>query len=439
MAHETEAACLLRSGALYAQRLGLRSASGSLIFAGRKRGAFSLYCDDEPIIHFDLEGRWQRAFLGGVHYLKALDGTVAAIDRVREGPSLVLHRRALDFAATSDLDASIRSLALDLIERLNSGHLAVIPPPEPAQPITTEDLLDLLERVSRWDAAAWFAQREKYLDTYGPLPFLPPEAQQSVLLQATLGHARGLAFGGAVPAEFYARTGPEFEQHARIVTGLLGRRILQCNAVFLAGPDVLRQPLENVEAYLRTIAAVFPLDRGPAPQRPRDLPEDRPSLGGVVAFLDDFTPPRPDRGAWDRLRALGLRRVSLGIESGSPRVRALHGKAWGDESLRTLVSDLKEAGISARPVLLIGAGGRAFAEDHVKASADLLNSLPMDREDIVYLVDAAELVEPSTCDPETAPLTGPARAQQLSELKQRLAPLRNLRGAKVVPYSLEKQ
>ena len=73
MAQTSEAACLLQTGAQYTRRLGLRDGSGRLVFAGQKRGVFSLYFDDELICHFDLEGRWQRAYVAGLHYRKALD------------------------------------------------------------------------------------------------------------------------------------------------------------------------------------------------------------------------------------------------------------------------------------------------------------------------------------------------------------------------------
>ncbi len=107
MEHRTEAACLLETGALYRRRIGLQPTEpcGDLIFAGFKHGAFSLYFGDEPIYHFDLEGRWQRAYVEGLHYLKGLDAEVHAIDRVREGPNLVLHRRKLTFGEAGDLDA----------------------------------------------------------------------------------------------------------------------------------------------------------------------------------------------------------------------------------------------------------------------------------------------------------------------------------------------
>ena len=95
--HPTEAACLLEQGASYRRRIGLKpvATTGDPIFAGFKHGAFSLYFGDAPIYHFDLEGRWQRAFVESTHYLKGLDATIHAIDRVREGPNLVLKRRTL--------------------------------------------------------------------------------------------------------------------------------------------------------------------------------------------------------------------------------------------------------------------------------------------------------------------------------------------------------
>ena len=75
MAQSTEAACLLQSGSMYPRRLGLRTESGEDVFVGIKPGGFSLYFGDAPIYHFDLEGRWQRAFVEGVHYLKGLDAS----------------------------------------------------------------------------------------------------------------------------------------------------------------------------------------------------------------------------------------------------------------------------------------------------------------------------------------------------------------------------
>jgi hypothetical protein len=437
MAQTTEAACLLGSGVQYFRRLGLRPCPDRLVFVGIKRGAFSLYFDDEPIYHFDLEGRWQRAFVAGTHYRKALDGSVDAIDRPREGASLVLRRRALSYAEAADLDASIRSAVLDVVEGLGVGRWEAVAPTPGDVAMAPGEMCELLDRAARWDAAAWFALREKYLATYGPIPFLPPDCHQAVVLQATLGHAAGLAFGNGPAAEHYVRSPDEFARHVRAVAALLGRRVLQCNGVFLAGSDVLRRPIDDIEAYLAAITEVFPLGAAPA-RRLRDLPENEPQLEGVDAFLDDFRPPLPDEAGWRRLAVRGLRRVNLGGESGDPEVLRTYGKKWEPEELRPVVASLKGAGLAVRVVTLVGAGGESLAERHASATADLMNSLDLGRGDLVYLVDANEVGDVAAREPSIVPLVGPAWHAQQADMKERLNPVK-AKGAKLPPYSLEKQ
>src|SRR5580698_2958929 len=102
MAQTTEAACLLQSGAMYPRRIGLRTASGLDLFAGVKPGGVSVYFGDAPIYHFDLDGRWQRAYVDGVHYLKGLDAAIRSIDRVRESGAMVLIRETLPDADSAE-------------------------------------------------------------------------------------------------------------------------------------------------------------------------------------------------------------------------------------------------------------------------------------------------------------------------------------------------
>lgn len=443
MAQQSEAACLLATGAMYAQRIGLRPSSGEPIFAGFKPGAFSIYCGDEPIAHFDLEGRWQRAFLQGVHYRKGLDATVDAIDRVREGTNLVLRRRALGFAEAADLDASIRTLALDLIDGVASGLLEPIRPPAPVARISLDELREILERIVRWDAASWIAQRERYLGTYGRLPFLPPDCPTAAVLHATLGHASGRAFGRAEAAAPYPRSIPEFEEHAQIVSALLGRRVVQCRNLFLVGADLLRRPAGEVEDYLRTAARIFPIEPKRSRRPPKERPEDAALLDGILAFLDDYSPPLPDRAAWRRFRDLHLRRVALGIESGAPEIRALYGTLWEDEALRVTVSALKEADIAISVLVLVRAGGNENRDRHATATADLVNSLALGPGDFVYLLDADEVGGETSREflrgRGLTPMTDQARLDQQALLKDRLSLIRTRTGAKVLPYSLEKQ
>ncbi|MDR3633570.1 MAG: hypothetical protein P4L84_07020 [Isosphaeraceae bacterium] len=431
MPAQTEAACLLESGALYAKRLILKAIPDSPIFAGFKTGAFSLYFGDAPIFHFDLEGRWQRAYASGLHYLKGLDGSVQTIDRVREGKNLVLKRRTLGYAEASDFDASVRTTALELLDMLGARTLERVGPPAGAEPVTDDELKSFLERIVTWDSAAWFSHRERYLDTYGHLPFLPPDCPHAVILQATLGHAGGRAFGLGHAHEHDVRSAGEFEQHARAVAKLLGRRLEQCKGVFLAGADALRRPESEVTGFLETIRTVF----GTTARN-----ED---AAAVHSFLDGPPGPGPERSGWRRYADLGLRRVTVGVESGSPEVRALYGKTWQNGDLRSLVADLKAAGIGVGLLAIVGAGGIENAERHLGATVALLNELEVGPGDLISLVDARELAGGEALgahgEPLFSALTGAAWSGQLSALKSGLSPLRSSRGAKVVPYSLEKQ
>jgi hypothetical protein len=442
MAHQTEAACLLETGALYNRRVLLQNPGRDPIFAGFKPGAFSLYYGDAPIYHFDRDGRWQRAFVDGIHFLKALDNTVQAIDRVREGPNLVLKRRTLSYVEASDLDARVRGAALELLETIARGRLAFLAPSSGALAPTDEELRGCLERIAAWDAAAWFAHRERYVATYGPLPFLPPDCTSPVVLQATLGHEGGVAFGGGRAFEHAVRTPAEFAQHTRDVAALLGARIEQCKAVFLGGADVLRQPIEQLAAYLESVACAFPLDVSTRPE-PGAAHEDGPKLSGIHAFVDGFASDLPDREGWSRLSALGLSRVSLGVESGDRAVRELYGKTWAEDDLCAVVAALKASGIGVGVIALVGAGGVEHASRHLEATVALLSRPALGSGDLVSLLDANELLASNDANVPAhlrqGALTGPQWSAQLEALKEGLVHLRRERKVKVVPYSLEKQ
>ena len=229
--HLSEAACLIEQGATYRKRVGLQplQAQATRFSPVSNRLPSPSISATPPTYHFDLEGRWQRAFVDGTHFLKALDGTVQSIDRVREGPNLVLKRSTLDASAAAAISTRrSASMALALIGDLDAGNLGRIDPSSPkATPLPSDELREFLERIARWDTAAWLAHRERYFATYGPMPFLPPECLTAVVLQATLGHTGPFGSGRAHrPTRSTAR--PEtFEQHAREVAALWGRRLFK--------------------------------------------------------------------------------------------------------------------------------------------------------------------------------------------------------------------
>jgi hypothetical protein len=401
MTQSTEAACLLQSGAMYPRRIGLKTAKGEDLFAGIKPGGVSLYFGDAPIYHFDLEGRWQRAFVAGVHYLKGLDTSVRSIDREREAGSMVLRRRTLPFGETLDLDASIRSMALDLIDDLDASRLEIQETPARARPFEPEDFRSFLERVAAWDSTAWFAHRERYLGTYGPIPFLPPDCPNALVLQASLGNVAGRAFGRSRPAQSYLRSADEFSEHVRAVKKLVGRRIAQFNQIFLAGADILHLPIDDILKSLSVIRQEFPrIALGIGQEVGWDA--SRADLKHIHFFIDDFDHTIHKIEDWNALGSADSIRITIGIESGDPAIRSAYGKSWNNETLRDFVRVIRSAGIDLGLVILVGTGGHQEFETHVQGTLTLLDSLPLDRANLITLVDARSLDQTSPADDSRA-------------------------------------
>lgn len=423
---QNEAACLLEKGALYTRREGLQWEGRDLVFAGFKQGAFSLYFGDAPIYHFDLEGRWQRAYLRDRHFIRRLDGAIHEVDRVREGANLVMRRKTLGPADARRVDEEIRSVADALIADLSTGRGRRFDPPDDrARPIGEAELREFLGRIAAWDARAWSDFEARYHRTYRPLAFLPPDCPNAVVLQATVGDRDGRTFAGATVREHAVRSPEPFDAHVRDVAGLFGRRLAQTRSAYLAGADVLRLPGPDVTAYLDVIA-----------HRLRD--EEGPAIDDVHAFLDDFQEPVVDldglRAAYERR----LTRIGLGVESGAPEVRRAYGKDWCDADLQAFAADAKAAGIELSVLTLVGAGGRARRSEHVERTRRLIESLLLTRGDLVFLMDERELTDPVHAPKGVDALDEAEWREQLELLRQGLSGLRE-RGVKVVPYSMVKQ
>jgi hypothetical protein len=433
----SEAAYLLQGGSLYLSRVGLSSsAAAGLVFAGFKKGAFSLYFDDAPIYHFDLEGRWQRAFVGQTHYLKSLDASIQAVDRVREGTNMVLRRRRLDGAEARLMDVQVRGVAMGLLSELAANRLRAEGPPDGrARHLGTADLAAFLKRIADWDEQAWETHRARYAYTYGPLPLLPPDCQHAVILQATVGKAAGSVFGRGDQTVHRIRTPDEFREHLGDVVALIGGRLRQSRLAFLDGSEAILQEPRWVENYLDAAAEVLPIGQEGAVAAEGDEANlDR--LDGIHAFVDRFDSPRPDLAALQGFRRRHLTGVSLGIASGDPAVRERLATRWTDEDLRAFVADLRAAGIRISVLTLAGAGGTEGEERHASRTYQLLESLELTTGENVFVLDAGDALGRGDAE-EPAPRSAQSPDALRDRLKEALTPLRS-RGVKVLVYAPEK-
>jgi hypothetical protein len=300
----------------------------------------SLYTADGEVVHFDLEGRWQRASLGGRTLLRGLDGAVLE----RFGGPKRTDVRLLEVSTA-------HQAVCELLERARPGAPIALP---------------------SWSVARLLAEKERFAHAYRPVGIMPPDRYRSLVVQATSGCAyNGCLFCSLYKGQRY-RVVPRHEvrEHLHRVKALLGSGLSGRRGIFLGEANALAMPQAE-------LLALFEL-----------LHEELPALAGNVAsFVDAFEAYRTvDELA--ALRAGGLHRVFIGVESGHEPTLAALGKPATVAQVGQLVDTLKAAGLSVGVIFLAGLG-----EAHVEASARLVGALALDERDLIY-------VSPLVVEPE---------------------------------------
>jgi len=314
----------------------------------------------DVVVAFDLEGRPTSLFAGGDTYKRSLASDLYG--RRTEGGARRRWRVPRDRAA----DLLERSLTIAAAARSAVGRGERLPGVEGA---TAEAALaDRLDTVLGWTPERLQDERRRFLNAYAPIAILPPDQYGAVVLQATFGcswnRCTYCTFYQGRP--FQVRPIPAFREHVGAVRDLLGRAAAGRPGIFLADGNALVLSNDRLRPVFEAATAAFP---------------GRPAAG----FVDVFSGERKTAEAWRELRAWGLGRVAIGVETGSDRLLAYLNKPGGASEAAAFVALLKEAGLDVSVILMVGAGGRRFAADHVEASADLLARLPLTGSDLIYL------------------------------------------------------
>jgi hypothetical protein len=337
-------------------------------FWGEAGSTRSLYDEQGDVAHFDLEGRWQRARLGGTTWIRGLDG-------------VVLER----FGGTGGEDVRLsepraaHEAVMALVERARDG--APLPLPS-------------------WTVDTLLAEKARFLEAYRPVGIVPPDRYRSLIVQAT----EGCAYNGCLFCSLYKgqrhRVVPpdELRAHVRRVKTFVGSGLESRRGLFLGEANALAMPQAS-------LLQVFDV-----------LREELPSLAGdVSSFVDAFDAYRSVEEL-RALRELGLTRVFIGVESGDEGVLAALGKPASVSGVSALVSTLKSAGLSVGVIFLAGLG-RA----HVEHSASLVARLPLDERDLVYVSPLVVSPGPLALQLEKRGLAGLDAEAEAQELKRRFA------------------
>jgi radical SAM superfamily enzyme YgiQ (UPF0313 family) len=341
-----------------------------------KEQALTLSFDPAPIYTFDRSGRLVGAFLDGRNYKRGLDGRI--LEKRREAGDRDRGRRVRRI-----LDPGEGEALMGRVRRAAAGAERILARRAPETPAAAA-AQDWLGRIRSWDPPKYQAHREAFHRLYRPVGILPPDQYLSVVLQVT----EGCPWNRCTFCAFYrdrsyrVRPLEEFEGHIRGVKAFLGEGIGIRRSIFLADANALAMARDPLLRRLDAVRSAFPTGG------------EGPSHVSTHSFLDTFTSTRKTESEFREMAQRGLKRVYIGLETGDDRLLEALNKPGGARQAVDVVRAARAGGVRVGVILMIGVGGRQYAESHVAASVDAVNAMGLGHEDFIYLSEM--VVHPSS-------------------------------------------
>jgi radical SAM superfamily enzyme YgiQ (UPF0313 family) len=267
------------------------------------------------------------------------------------------------------------------------------------------------------------ADGARFSSLYGKIPILPPDDYQALYVRIH----RGCPWNRCSFCSFYKEERYEIlsladlSKHFAGVREYWGSAVRSRHGIFLGDANAVAVPAASLAGRLGLIRTVFP---------ERELRE-------IHSFVDYFAGPKRDAEDFRLLRELGLRRLSLGIESGDPGLMKRVDKPMEHADVIHLVDQAHAAGIPMNLIFLVGLGGKALREAHHNHSMKLIKGMTLSRTDRIYL--SPLVVDPDQPYPEVAEKEGWESlddGELLNEMMRWQSSLRALSPAQVSPYHI---
>ncbi len=395
---------------------------GLRLLVNSRREAISILVNDDLALNFDWEGRLTGAWIEKRNYRRSLDNRV--IEKA-EGP-----RPGLSYRVRRELDRDESKRFLGRVYDTLSGYRAAINDPRVqitngASANDVETVIAALDRVLKCNLERLEEDRRLFQQIYKPISILPPDQYLALVLQATEGCSYNrCAFCGFYRDRSFAIKDPkQFKEHIALVRSFFGKAINLRKSIFLADANALMIPQERLLPLFEMINAEFAID--PPGMDGLELKAWRTNhpihFSGIYSFIDAFTGRHKSVKDYIALGALGLRRVYVGLESGDAALLEMLGKPNTPDDVVSLVERVKKAGVAVGLVILAGAGGHQYADQHVRHTADLINSMPLDENDLIYF---SELVDYAGSDYSALAFRENLQPLTIDEIEEQMAQMR---------------
>ncbi len=352
------------------------------------------------VFSFDLEGRLWTALVDEISYRRGLDGKIVAKWKKENGDR---ERRWLSEDEAGQITRLARQIINDFYADYSANQMNL------SQEIPPQDFQSLI-KAAYFNPQKEISDIQNYHRVYKPVGILPPDQYMSVVLQLT----EGCSFNTCTFCNFYRDRpfrikGPdEFKTHAIAVKDFLGQGLSLRRTIFLGDANALVTPTKKLISNLEVIHQIYDVEK----------------LGGIYAFLDGFSGEKKTKQDYQDLAELGLKRIYIGMESGNPELLKFLQKPGSPNDVVEAVQNIKSGGIAVGIIILLGAGGKQYALNHIRDTVKVINQMPLDLDDIIYfseLIEGDELqYSQDAYRSDLQPLTALERIQQGEVIEDKL-------------------
>lgn len=412
----------------YATGLQVRLPDGRRAYTALSATELALYFEGDRALHYDLEGRLVKIAEPGQFWRRSLSGRYLHTRKLDPGEGGGLLRRLVEPPQGDELLVAAHAQTNAVATALSAPD-AVIEVTRGSEPDPRGKILPVLERAAAFDLAAARRDAMQFHALYGRVAVLPPDQYNALVVQVT----EGCAYNGCTFCElyrgvpFHRKSLEEFRQHLTAVARYHGEALRARRSIFLGEANALTQPVSVLKDFLREINAHFEL---PAPEAPTSGISSSWWLGsrtrfdGISSFLDAFTNVHRTTGDYHDLRRHGLRRVYIGLETGSAALLQWLHKPATPEGVIRCVNMLHEVDIAVGVIVLLGAGGHENAAVHVQETARALNAMTLGRSDYIYfsplMVYPGSQYDTQAMSDQVTPLSAEEMRQQEQQIRQLL-------------------
>ena len=313
--------------------------------------------DTSQVYTFEPSGRLHSAFIRGRRYRRALDNRILESWRVApKGFGGLRERWVMGDEAMDMIDRIHRQIA-----GVRSDHLGSVQS-------------QALDQIGGWQPENYLRDVRFFQSVYRPIGILPPDQYLSVVIQAT----EGCSWNRCHFCDFYQgqrfriRPLDELQTHMEAVRQFWGMGIDLRRSIFLGDGNALSAPWPAVIEMFRSVQTHFP-ETGIGP-----------SWRETYAFVDAWGGKRLSVEQITTLRDMGLRRVYLGLETGHDALLKRVNKRGSAALACEVIRRFKAAGVSVGVIVMLGIGGKAYAQEHVWDTIKTINKMGLGSGDMIY-------------------------------------------------------